>query len=98
MLARYGRFVHRHRWAMPLASAGLLALSIRGAALGASPHLNGAPADTESGAAPPPVTTPLPPRSDPPLAPLSSRCSLPAAGPSVRARAHAAARLAHAAL
>jgi uncharacterized membrane protein YdfJ with MMPL/SSD domain len=84
MLARYGRFVHSHRWAVLLASLGLLALSIAGAVLGTSPHSNGGLSTTESGVADQLITAQLPHTNGSSFELLYSGGTLRVADPSFR--------------
>jgi len=84
MLARYGRFVHSHRWVVLLASMGLLALSIAGAVLGASPHYNSGLSTTESGRADQLITAQLPHTNGSSFELLYSGGSLMVSDPSFR--------------
>ncbi len=51
MLARWGTFVYRRRWAVLLLSAGLVVLSVVGILRGVSPNFNGSTTGTESATA-----------------------------------------------
>jgi RND superfamily putative drug exporter len=84
LLARYGRFVHRRRWAMLLVSAGLVAASIGGVLYGTSPHFNGSPTDTEAANADRLISTQLPQTSGSSFELLYSGGSLKVADPAFR--------------
>jgi RND superfamily putative drug exporter len=85
MLARWGTFVYRHRWAVLLLSVGLVALSIAGVVKGTSPSYNSNTTGTEATKANQLIQQQLPARNAQSLTLLYQSATLTAPGPAFQA-------------